>query len=153
MVSGLWGPVSAILGNGYEIICNTIPIKSTMILYMAQSRYPLNIQILVIFFPFATSPAMPQYLEITDRYSPQYGVLSFSFHLRLSSPPHLHPHLHPHPPPPPPPHPHPPNSTSFLNHTASPIHDSTIPDLADKISVAPSPLSLSHSPNLCCVGA
>ena len=143
MVSGLWGPVSAILGNGYEIICNTIPIKSTMILYMAQSRYPLNIQILVIFFPFATSPAMPQYLEITDRYSPQYGVLSFSFHLRLSCPPHLHPH----------PTPTPPNSTSFLNHTASPIHDSTIPDLADKISVAPSPLSLSHSPNLCCVGA
>ena len=56
-----------------------------MIPYMAQQRYPLNTQVLAIFFPFATTPVMPHYPEFTDRYSPQYGMLSFSFHVMTNA--------------------------------------------------------------------
>ena len=134
------GRVSAVLGNVYEINCNTILIKDTMILYRAQPCYPLNSQVLVILFPSATTPAMPHYPEFTDRYSPQYSMLSFSFHfmtntfLQLPSPPLFH-------------------CTSFLNHTASLILDTTIPDPTDKTLIAPPPPSLSHLPDLGCVGA
>ena len=51
-----------------------------MMPYMAQQRYPLNIQFLAIFFPLATIPATRHYPEFTDRYSPQYGKLSFSLY-------------------------------------------------------------------------
>ena len=93
------------------ITYNTIPQKDNMIPYMAQSRYPLNSQVLAIFFPFATIPATPHYLVLTDRHSPQYGMLTFLLYfmtntffwtfLTLSPPPST--------------------STLFLNHTASPI--------------------------------
>ena len=93
------------------ITYNTIPQKDNMIPYLAQSRHPLNSQVLAIFFPFATIPATPHYPVFTDRYSPQYGMLTFLLHfmtntfflkfLALSSPPSA--------------------STLFLNHTVSPI--------------------------------
>ena len=93
------------------ITYNTIPQKDNMIAYMAQSRYPLNSQVLAIFFPFATIPETPHYLVLTDRHSPQYGMLTFLLHfmtntffwtfLTLSPPPST--------------------STLFLNHTTSPI--------------------------------
>ena len=41
----------------WPINCNTIPQKDTIIPYMAQPCYPLNGQVFVIFFPFATTPA------------------------------------------------------------------------------------------------
>ena len=93
------------------ITYNTIPQKDNMIPYMAQSRYPLNSQVLAIFFPFATIPATPHYLVLTDRHSPQYGMLTFLLHFMTKtffwtflalSPPLS-------------------TSTLFLNHTASPI--------------------------------
>ena len=97
--------------NTQPITYNTIPQKDNMIPYMAQSRYPLNSQVLAIFFPFATIPATPHYLVLTDRNSPQYGMLTFLLYfmtntffwtfLTLSPPPST--------------------STLFLNHTASPI--------------------------------
>ena len=62
------------------INCNTISQKNIMMPYMAQQRYPLNIQFLAIFFPLATIPATRHYPEFTDRYSPQYGKLSFSLY-------------------------------------------------------------------------
>ena len=93
------------------ITYNTIPQKDKMIPYTAQSRYPLNSQVLAIFFPFAIIPATPHYLVFTDRHSPQYGMLTFSLHfmtntffstfLPLSTSPSA--------------------STLLLNHTASPI--------------------------------
>ena len=55
--------------------CNIIPQKDTMKPFMAQPRHLLNSQVLPIFFHSATLPAMPYYLEFTDRYSPQYGRL------------------------------------------------------------------------------
>ena len=51
--------------------------KNTMIPYMAQSWYPLNSQVLAIFFPFATIPAMPHYPVFINRYSPQCVMLTF----------------------------------------------------------------------------
>ena len=51
--------------------------------YMAQPRYPLNSQVLAMFFFSATIPAMPHYPEFTDRYSPQYGRLSFSLNFMI----------------------------------------------------------------------
>ena len=93
------------------ITYNTIPQKDNMIPYLAQSRHPLNSQVLAIFFPFATIPATPHYPVFTDRYSPQYGMLTFLLHfmtntffstfLPLSPPPSAF--------------------TSLLNHTAGPI--------------------------------
>ena len=84
------------------ITYNTIPQKDNMIPYMAQSRYPLNSQVLAIFFPFATIPATPRYLLLTDRHSPQYGMFMFSLHfmtntffldIRHPFPPPLHFHF------------------------------------------------------------
>ena len=99
------------LAHTQPITYNTIPQKDNMIPYMAQSRYPLNSQVLAIFFPFATIPATPHYLLLTDRHSPQYGMFMFLLHfmtntffwtfVTLSRPPST--------------------STLFLNHTASPI--------------------------------
>ena len=93
------------------ITCNAIPQKDNMIPYMAQSRYPLNSQVLAIFFPFATIPATPRYLLLTDRHSPQYGMFMLLLHfmtntffwtfVTLSRPLST--------------------STLFPNHTASPI--------------------------------
>ena len=93
------------------ITYNTIPQKDNMIPYMGQLRYPLNSQVLAIFFPFATIPATPHYLLLTDRHSPQYGMFMFLLHfmtntffwtfVTLSPPPST--------------------STLFLSHTASPI--------------------------------
>ena len=60
------GRVSAILGNVYEINCNTILINDTMIPYMAQPCFPLNSQVLAILFPFATTPAMPHYYLVSQ---------------------------------------------------------------------------------------
>ena len=64
----------------WQINCNIIPQKDTMIPYVSQPRYPLNNQILAIFFPFATIPATSHYPEFTDTYSPHYRRLSFSLH-------------------------------------------------------------------------
>ena len=63
--------------------------------YMAQPHYPLNSQVPAIFFLSATTPAASHYPEFTDRYSPQYGRLSFSLHFMihtafLLSFPHFH---------------------------------------------------------------
>ena len=114
------------------ITYNTIPQKDNMIPYMAQSRYPLNSQVLAIFFPFATIPATPHYPVFTDRYSPQYGMLTFLLHfmtntffstfLRFSPPPSA--------------------STLFLNHTASPIlcTPPSLTPLTKKIFSAPTPI-------------
>ena len=62
---------------------------------MAQPGYPLNSQVLAISFLSATTPATPHYPEFTDRYSTQYGRLSFSLHFMihtafLLSFPHFH---------------------------------------------------------------
>ena len=65
---------------------NIIPQKDTMTPYMAQLRYPLNSQVLAIFFLSLTTPATPHYPEFTDRYSPQYGRLSFSLHYMINTP-------------------------------------------------------------------
>ena len=64
---------------------------------------PFNSQVLAIFFPFATIPATPHYPVSTDRYSPQYGMLTFLLHsmtntfffdiLPLSPPLPLSPHF------------------------------------------------------------
>ena len=62
------------------ITCNTIPQKDTIIPYIAQSRYPLKSHVLTIFFAFATIPATPYYPVFTDRYSPQYGMLTILLH-------------------------------------------------------------------------
>ena len=72
---------------------------------------PFKYSVFVIFFPFATIPATPHYLGLTDRHSLQYGMFTFLLHfmtntffwtfLTLSPPPST--------------------STLFLNHTASPI--------------------------------
>ena len=93
------------------ITYNTIPQKDNMIPFLAQSTHPLNSQVLAIFFPFATIPARPHYPVFTDRYSRQYGMLTFLLHfmintffstfLPLSPPPSVF--------------------TSLLNHTAGPI--------------------------------
>ena len=56
-----------------------------MIPYMAQSRQPLNSQVLAIIFPFATIPATPHYPVFTDRYSPQYGMLAFLLHFMANT--------------------------------------------------------------------
>ena len=45
---------------------------------MAQLCYPLNSQVLAIFFPVATIPATPHDRKFTDRYSQHYGMLLFS---------------------------------------------------------------------------
>ena len=52
---------------------------------MAQPRYPLNSQVLAIFFPFATKPPMPHYPEFTDRYSSQYSMLMFLMHFMTNT--------------------------------------------------------------------
>ena len=93
------------------ITYNTIPQKGNMIPYLAQPTHPLNSQVLAIFFPFATIPVTPHYPVFNDRYSPQYGMLTFLLHfmtntffstfLPLSLPPSAF--------------------TSLLNHTAGPI--------------------------------
>ena len=116
-----------------------------MIPYMAPSCYPLNSQVLAIFFPYATIPATPHYLVFTDRHSQQYGMLTFLLHfmtntfflkfLALSSPPSA--------------------STLFLNHTVSPIPctpPSLTPFTENNFS-DPTPSPPSHSPDLGCVGA
>ena len=116
-----------------------------MIPYMAQLRYLLNSQALVIFFPFATIPATSHYPIFTDRHSLQYGMLTILLHfitntffltfLPLSPPPSA--------------------STLFLNHTASPIPCTppSLNPLTKKTLVIPPPSSPSHSPDLGCVGA
>ena len=116
-----------------------------MIPYMAPSRYPLNSQVLVIFFPHATISATPHYLVFTDRHSQQYGMLTFLLHfmtntfflkfLALSSPPSA--------------------STLFLNHTVSPIPCTppSLNALTKKMFAVPLPSSPIHSPDLGCVRA
>ena len=59
---------------------NIIPQKDTMIPYVSQPRYPLNNEVLAMFFFYATIPATSHYPEFTDTYSPQYGRISFSLH-------------------------------------------------------------------------
>ena len=66
------------------INCNIIPQKDTMIPYMAQTSYPSNSQVLTKLFPSATIPAILHYAEFTDKYSPQYGRLLFSFYFMTS---------------------------------------------------------------------
>ena len=109
-----------------------------MILYVAQPRYPLFRQVLMIFFPFATIPAMPHCPEFTDRYSSQYDRLLFSLHFmtqtffQLSSP---HFHL-----------------VSQSHDQSTPMY-ATIHDLTDRVLVVLLPPSLSHSSDLDCVRA
>ena len=105
---------------------------------MAQLRYPLNSQVLAIFFPVATIPATPHDPKFTDRYSQHYGMLSFSLlfithtFFQLS----LH-HFH---------------LVSQSNSQSNPM-SANIPDPTDKILGAPPPPSPSHSPELGCAGA
>ena len=86
-----------------------------------------------MFFPFGTIPAMPRYPEFTDRFSPQYGRLSFSLNFmthtffRLSFP---HFHLFS-------------QSQGWSNY----MHD-TIPDPTDIFLVVLPPPSPSHSSDL-----
>ena len=56
----------------------TIPLKDTMITYMAQPHYFLNSQVLTIFFLFPTTPATPHYPEFTDRYF--HTMVDYRFH-------------------------------------------------------------------------
>ena len=120
-----------------SITSNTFPQKGTMIPNMAQSRYPLNNQVLAIFLPFATIPATPHYSLSSIHYvfsTVWYvNITFFSTFLPLSTPLSA--------------------SNLFLNHTASPIK-CTPPSLTpDPILVILSPSSFSHSLNLGCVGA
>ena len=99
--------------------------------YKAQPHYPLNSQVLTIFFLSATIPATPHSPEFTDRYSAQYGRLSFSLHFVIH--------------------------TAFLfsfpcfhilfQGLSRPTH-ATIPDPTDIIFVSLPPPSLSHSLDL-----
>ena len=123
------------------ITYNTIPQKDNMIPYMAQSRYPLNSQVLAIFFPFAT----PHYLLLTDKHSPQYGMFMFLLHFMTNTFFWTFVTLSP------------PRSTSMLllNHTASPIPCLppsltllTKNNFSDSTFVFPS-----YSPDLGCVEA
>ena len=106
------------LAHTQPITYNTIPQKDNMIPYMAQSRHPLNSQVLVISFPFETIPATPHYPVFTDRCSLQYGMLTFLLHFMTNTffstflP--LSPSLS--------------AFTLFLNQTASPIR-CTLPPL------------------------
>ena len=84
------------------ITCNTIPQKNTMIPYMAQSHSPLNSQVLAIFFLFEPIPATPQYPVFTDRYSPQYGLLTLLLHFMTNAFFSWHSYPFPLLPPPPP---------------------------------------------------
>ena len=113
-----------------------------MIPYLAQSRHPLNSQVLAIFFPFATIPATPHYPVFTDRYSPQYGMLMFLLHFMTNtffstflplSPPLLPPRY----------------------WIIQPVQSRARyhPWLVTQILVIPPPSSLSHSPDLGCVRA
>ena len=113
-----------------------------MIPYLAQSRHPLNSQVLAIFFPFATIPATPHYPVFTDRYSPQYGMLMFLLHFMTNtffstflplSPPLLPPRY----------------------WIIQPVQSRARyhPWLLTQISVIPPSSSLSHSPDLGCVRA
>ena len=120
------------LAHTQPITYNTIPQKGNVIPYTALSNHPLNSQVLPIFFPFATIPPTPHYPVFTDRYSPQYSMLTFLLHVMTNT--FLSTFLPFSPPPS--------ASTLFLNHTAGP-----------KILRIPPPYSLSHSPNLGCVGA
>ena len=120
------------LAHTQPITYNTIPQKGNMIPYTALSNHPLNSQVLPIFFPFATIPPTSHYPVFTDRYSPQYSMLTFLLHVMTNT--FLSTFLPFSPPPS--------ASTLFLNHTAGP-----------KILRIPPPYSLSHSPNLGCVGA
>ena len=55
--------------HAQPIYCYVIPQKDSMIPYMAQTRHALNNQVLAIFFPSATIPAMQHYskcIESTD---------------------------------------------------------------------------------------
>ena len=61
------------------INCNIISQKDTMKVYMAQTRNPLNSQVMAKFFPSAAIPAIQHYSEFTDKYSPQYGRLWFLY--------------------------------------------------------------------------
>ena len=112
-----------------------------MIPCMALPCYPLNRQVLAIFFSFATIPATPHYPEFTDKYSPQHGRLSlyciswltlfFDFHF--------------------------PTSTSFLNRTAGAILF-TLPSLTRppppwQSFSGPTPPSSSQSSDFSCVEA
>ena len=124
------------------ITCNAIPQKDTVIAYMAQSRYALNSQ--VIFFPFATIRATSHYPVFTDRYSPQYGILMLLLHFMINTfffniPPLFASPLRFH-------------FVSQSYSRSNPVH-TTIADPSDKVLVVPLLSSLSHSPDLGCVGA
>ena len=47
--------------NPRPINCNVIPQKDTVMPYIAQPRYPLNSQVLAIFFPSATITTTPHH--------------------------------------------------------------------------------------------
>ena len=99
---------------------------------MVQPRYLLSSQVLAVFFLSATIPTTPHYPEFTDRYSPQYGRLSFSLHFVihtafLPSFPHFH-------------------ILSQSQGCSRPMH-ATIPDPTDKMLVSLPPTSFSHSPD------
>ena len=117
--------------------CNTIPQKDTTIPYMAQPRYPLNSQVLLIFFPFDTIPATPHHPELTDKYFPQYDMLPFSLLFMTQTFQLSFPHFH---------------LVSQSHSQPYPVY-ATIPDPADKILGSLPPSSPSHSPDLGCVGA
>ena len=104
------------------ITYNIISQKDIMTPYMAQSRHPLNSQVLAIFFPLATIPGTPHYPVFTDRYSPQYGILMFLLYFMTNT---LFSTFFPLSPPPS-------ASTLFLNHTAGPF-PCTIPSLTPPI--------------------
>ena len=86
-----------------------------MIPYLAEPLYPLNSQVLAIFFLSATTLAVPNYPEFTERYSPQYGRLSFSLNFMIHTPFQFFS----------------PTFTSFLNPKAAPDPYTLITPLTD----------------------
>ena len=109
-----------------------------MMPYLAQPCYPLNNQVLAIFFLSATTLAAPHYSAFTDRYSPQNGRLSFSLQFMIHTPFLLFTFLLP-------------IAHLFLILRLPQTH--THHWLHWQFSVSPPPPSLSHSLDLGCVGA
>ena len=72
--------------NPQPISCQVIPQKDTVIPYIAQPRYPLNSQVLAVFFPSASITTTPHHPALLiDILSPQHGRLSFSLYFMTNT--------------------------------------------------------------------
>ena len=68
------------------VSCQVIPQKDTVTPYIALPRYPLNSQVLAVFFPSATITTTPHHPALLiDILSPQHGRLSFSLYLMTNT--------------------------------------------------------------------